>query len=78
MLGWIVTERKWGGGKVLTHNGSNTMNYSVAWVAPKRKFAVLVCTNQGGEEAAKACDEAAGTLIRVVGTSGLGSGRSSV
>jgi CubicO group peptidase (beta-lactamase class C family) len=76
-LGWIVTERKWGGGKVLTHNGSNTMNYSVAWVAPKRGFAVLICTNQGGSEAAKACDEAVGALIRVAGTSGLGSGRSS-
>jgi len=76
-LGWIVTERKWGGGKVLTHNGSNTMNYSVAWVAPKRGFAVLVCTNQGGDEAAKACDEAASALIRVVETSGLRSGRSS-
>lgn len=76
-LGWIVCERKWGGGKVLTHNGSNTMNYSVAWVAPKRGFAVLVCVNQGGNEAAKACDEAASALIRVVETSGLGSVRSS-
>ena len=76
-LGWIVCERKWGGGKVLTHNGSNTMNYSVAWVAPKRGFAVLVCVNQGGDEAARACDEAASALIRVVETSGLGSGRSS-
>jgi CubicO group peptidase (beta-lactamase class C family) len=76
-LGWIVCERKWGGGKVLTHNGSNTLNYSVAWVAPKRKFAVLVCTNQGGAEAAKACDEAASALIRVAETSGLGSDRSS-
>jgi len=76
-LGWIVTERKWGGGKVLTHAGSNTMNYSVAWVAPKRGFAVLVCTNRGGREAAKACDEAAAALIRVVGTCGLGNDHSS-
>ena len=64
-LGWIVCERGWGGGKVLTHNGSNTMNYSVAWVAPKRGFAVLVCVNQGGDVAAKACDEAASALIRL-------------
>jgi len=28
-------------------------------MAPVRDFAVLVATNQGGEEAAKACDEAA-------------------
>lgn len=64
-LGWIVCERKWGGGKVLTHAGSNTMNFSVAWVAPKRGFAVLVCTNQGGDKAAKASDEAASALIRL-------------
>src|SRR4029453_16894254 len=26
-LGWGVRERSWGGGHVLTHSGSNTMNY---------------------------------------------------
>jgi CubicO group peptidase (beta-lactamase class C family) len=72
-LGWMV----WRKGEVLTHGGSNTMNYSGVWVSPKRGFAVLVCTNQGGEDADRACDEAAGALIRVVETSGLGSGRSS-
>jgi hypothetical protein len=48
---------------VITHAGCNTMNYAVAWVAPKRGFAVLVCINQGDDQAAKACDEAAGKLI---------------
>jgi len=62
-LGWGVTERDWGGGKVLTHSGSNTMNLAVAWVAPLRDFAVLIVTNQGPPVAAKACDEAAGALI---------------
>jgi CubicO group peptidase (beta-lactamase class C family) len=62
-FGWLATERPWGGGQVLTHAGSNTMNYAVAWVAPLKDFAVLVMTNQGGDEAAKACDEAAGALI---------------
>jgi CubicO group peptidase (beta-lactamase class C family) len=62
--GWLVVERPWGGGTVLTHAGSNTMNYAVVWMAPKRDFAVLVCTNQGGDAAAKACDEAAGALIK--------------
>ncbi len=74
-LGWIVCERKWGGGKVLTHNGSNTLNYSLAWVAPKRKFAVLVCANRGDAETAKACDEAAAALIRVAETFCSGNGR---
>lgn len=61
--GWIVTERPWGGGRVLTHAGSNTMNYAVAWVAPLRNFAVLVVTNQGGTAAPAACDEVAAMLI---------------
>jgi hypothetical protein len=64
MGGWMVTEREWGGGKVLTHAGSNTMNFCVAWLAPLRDFAVLVMTNQGGEKAALACDKAASQLIR--------------
>jgi len=63
-LGWIVCERPWGGGKVLTHAGSNTMNYAVAWLAPKRDFAVLVATNLGNGTAPKATDETAAMLIQ--------------
>lgn len=62
-LGWIVTQRPWGGGEVLTHAGSNNSWYAVVWAAPTRNFAVLIVTNQGGPEAAKACDETAGALI---------------
>jgi len=61
-MGWLVTDRAWGG-RVLTHSGSNTMWYCVAWLAPEKDFAVLVATNQGGDEAVKACDEAAAALI---------------
>jgi CubicO group peptidase (beta-lactamase class C family) len=62
-MGWAVTERPWAGGRVLTHAGSNTMWYCVAWVAPEKGFAVLVCCNRGGAAAAKACDEAASALV---------------
>jgi CubicO group peptidase (beta-lactamase class C family) len=62
-LGWGLAERAWGGGRVLTHSGDNTMNHAVVWMAPLRGFAVLVCVNQGGDTAAKACDEAASALI---------------
>ncbi|MCK6479001.1 MAG: beta-lactamase family protein [Planctomycetes bacterium] len=62
-MGWMETERPWAGGRVLTHAGSNTMWYCVAWLAPERDFAVLVCTNQGGEVAAKGCDDAAAALV---------------
>ncbi|MFW6171043.1 MAG: serine hydrolase domain-containing protein [Planctomycetota bacterium] len=69
--GWRVVSRKWGGGKVLTHAGSNNQNYAVAWVAPLKNFAVLVATNQGGDAAAKACDEVASAVIQK--TNGLNS-----
>lgn len=62
--GWVLTSRSWGGGRVLTHAGSNTMNFCVAWVAPKRRFAALVATNIVGDEASKACDGAIGLMIR--------------
>jgi CubicO group peptidase (beta-lactamase class C family) len=64
-LGWGVADRPWGGGRVLTHTGSNTMNLAVVWMAPARDFAVLVVCNQGGAE--KACDEAASGLIALRG-----------
>ena len=62
-LGWLVVSRPWGGGLVYNHAGSNTMNYAVAWLAPLKDFAVLVVTNEGGDAAGKACDEASAALI---------------
>jgi CubicO group peptidase (beta-lactamase class C family) len=64
-FGWLVTGRPWGGGAVYTHNGSNTMNFAVVWMAPKRDFAVLVTTNQGGADAQQGTDDAAAALIRL-------------
>ncbi len=61
--GWIALERPWGGGRVLHHAGSNTMNYANVWIAPARDFAVMVCVNQGGDAAFKATDEAVGAMI---------------
>lgn len=61
-LGWLDLERSWGG-RVVSHNGSNTMNYSVAWLAPEKDFAMIACTNQGSEDCRKALDDVAGLLI---------------
>jgi len=61
--GWIAAERRWGGGRVLTHAGSNTMWYCVVWMAPKKGFAVLATCNAGGGRGAKACDAVAAALI---------------
>jgi CubicO group peptidase (beta-lactamase class C family) len=62
--GWVVMDRAWAGGRTLMHNGSNTMWYCTTWLAPAKDFAVLVTCNQGGDEAAKACDEACAALIQ--------------
>lgn len=70
-MGWSVSTRPWAKGdkpgdtgRVLTHNGSNTMWYCVTWIAPEKGFAVLVTCNIGGDEAGKGTDEAAGAVIQ--------------
>ncbi|MDE2238077.1 MAG: beta-lactamase family protein, partial [Elusimicrobia bacterium] len=70
-LGWIVARRDWGGGTVLTHIGSNTLNVADVWIAPNRDFALLVCINEGGDRAAQAADRAIAALLE------LANGRSS-
>ena len=62
--GWDVKKRDWADGKVLTHTGSNTMSFAVVWMAPKRDFAVLLASNQGGGDVEKGCDEAVWMLIK--------------
>lgn len=63
-MGWVVAERPWAGGEALVHSGSNTANYCVIWVAPKRGFAVMAVTNSGAKGAAEACDQAVSAAIR--------------
>jgi CubicO group peptidase (beta-lactamase class C family) len=62
--GWFVCERSWAGGAALTHQGSNTTWYVDIWVAPARRAAYLVATNQGGDTAKDAVNEAIEALIR--------------
>ena len=64
-LGWIVTQREWGGGTVFNHAGDNTMNFANVWIAPQRDFAILVCVNQSGDMAFQATDAAVGALIKL-------------
>ncbi len=63
-LGWLVTERGWGGGKVLNHVGDNTMNCANVWIAPQKDFAILVCVNQSGDQAFQATDAAVAAMIK--------------
>ena len=61
-MGWTISDNQpWAGGPALTHSGSNTMWYAVAWLAPAKDFAVLVACNQASHAA---CNDAAVALIR--------------
>jgi CubicO group peptidase (beta-lactamase class C family) len=64
-MGWIIGQRKWASGKVLTHAGSNTMFFMVIWIAPERDFACVVATNVADRRntIAAACDRIVGELI---------------
>ncbi len=62
-LGWSTYQRGWGGGTVFSHGGSNTMNYSVAWVAPKKNFAVVTATNISGGQEKVGCDKVCAYMI---------------
>ena len=64
-LGWMVSQRTWGGGKVLNHAGDNTMNFANVWMAPQRDFAILVCVNQSGTAAFEAADAAIVALLKL-------------
>ena len=61
-FGWRIEQRPWAGGKMLVHNGSNTMNYSACWLGPAKGVGVLVCINEGGENF-KAANEAAESML---------------
>ena len=61
---WRVVPRKWGGGDVLTHNGSNTMNAAVAWVAPEIGRALFAATNSAGRQEFAALDKAVALFLR--------------
>ena len=61
-MGWVVTTRPWGG-RVITHNGSNTMWFSAVWIAPDKRFAVLAAANIGGDEGSKAVDALCAAMI---------------
>ncbi len=65
-MGWLTTKRSWAGPtqRALTHAGSNTMNYALAWLAPDAGFAIIVVTNQGGDVAARASDAMVGRLLQ--------------
>ena len=66
-FGWLTTRRAWAGPtrRVLTHAGSNGMNWAVAWLAPDAGFGVLVASNDGSEAASRAANSVVAPLVRL-------------
>ena len=65
-LGWVAVPRNWAGGMALNHNGSNTINYFCAWLAPARGFGVIIAANLGGDldEIGRHIDSVASELVQ--------------
>lgn len=63
--GWVVTDRPWGKGMVLTHSGSNTMWFATVWVAPRLDRAFIVVTNSCDTNSHTICDRMIGKLIEI-------------
>jgi len=61
--GWGVSTRPWAGGLTLAHEGSNTMNLAVVWLAPAKNVGFMVTTNIAGPDAETATDDALAPLI---------------
>lgn len=63
-LGWGCFERPWADGLALNHSGSNTMNFAIVWMAPKKDIAALVCVNSGQTLAPRGVNEAVLALLQ--------------
>jgi len=61
--GWITTIGPSQGEIAFTHEGACEFSHNLCWLSPKRRFGVVVCTNQGGSNATKACEDAAAILV---------------
>ncbi len=72
--GWMVLERPWANGTVLTHSGSNSLWFASCWVAPRRGWVVMAVTNSGVSSAPVACDRAIVQLVRRLEAAGPGEG----
>ncbi len=62
-FGWLRANRGWGGGHVLNHAGSNTLNFFVAWIAPAKDFGVAIFTNVSGDVGPRVTDSVAADVV---------------
>lgn len=62
-MGWELTDEAGPANRVATHSGSNTLWYSLIWMPLEPGFGVLAVTNQGGDRAREAIDQALWNLV---------------
>jgi CubicO group peptidase (beta-lactamase class C family) len=60
-MGWLTTEQEWGG-RLLVHNGDNTLWHCISWLSLSKEFAVLVTTNRSA--VSDACNEVVIDMIQ--------------
>ena len=66
--GWGTLEPEWAGGKMIWHNGSNNMWYSLLLLLPAKKTVMVFVTNEGSiEKADKAFTELAEKIAGQIG-----------
>jgi len=61
--GWNVVQRDWGGGYVLSHDGSNTYWFASMWIAPFRNAAFVAACNAPAPAGQQACHQAINQMI---------------
>lgn len=68
-LGWGLASFPYASEPLLTHAGSNTMNFASIVLQPSRDFALVMMTNVGGTKADQACQQLTEELYRRLGPS---------
>ena len=66
-LGWVMTTRDWAGGRAAAHDGTNTVNHSVAWLGLGADLGLIAVTNAGDLDTGttgRALDALVGRMIR--------------
>jgi len=66
-LGWVLLSRQWAGGRAAAHEGTNTVNHSVAWLGFGSNLALIAVTNAGDPVTGvtgQALDALIGRMIR--------------
>lgn len=65
-MGWMIAGRQWAKGDAYTHAGSNTMNYTLVWIAPNWGYAFIASTNAYSSDVPAKMDKVISEMISYV------------